>query len=266
MLDTSKIAITSNKSNHNPSSKESLPSSYRCRSHNPQRTVLIEPPSRMHRHYRRSPYRRPRRDWGTGTSKPASPVANSPPSLTRRGRPNSSPESASIAFAGEDTHAAHRRESALVTLDSGDDSTSVVLTGTNMDSMFEAAAAPTITWDGEGVSPSLKSRATVFLADLKECNEEVLLERCIDSSYMGETHFTKEEIDRIKAFTVEGRTLKEELQELTAKGAEKSSEICSSRDLHALYVKYFGMSKADTNNKRHVEEAREEWASWRSRD
>lgn len=192
--------------------------------------------------------------WATGSLKPVSPVINSPPS---RGRP----ENSSTAPVGEGIYAAHRRESALVTLDSGDDSMRVGIIGESVDGT--AHATRTTLWDDERISPSFKSRAVVFLDDLKGgfFNQEVLLETCnhTDLSDKCERYFTKKEMDRIKGTSLGERTLEEELRALAPDGAaEKSSETCSAHDLYSLFARYLGLSNADMN-RQYVEEARKEW-------
>ena len=84
----------------------------------------------------------------------------------------------------------------------------------------------------------LKERIIVFLYDLRKFNEGVLLQNCVDSSYMSTSYFTEIEIDELKSIEVDGKTLKSSLDDLF-----KSKKIlCSSHDLYPLYVKYFDIN------------------------
>lgn len=104
---------------------------------------------------------------------------------------------------------------------------------------------------------------TVFLDDLQNFNEEYLLETYRDSTFMSETYFTEEEIERLQSLTIRGRTLKQTLDDLVNTRVEKDSAICSSHDLKPLYERYFGFEKVDMSKPK-VKEARENWKTWRS--
>ncbi|CAM9935050.1 unnamed protein product [Scytosiphon promiscuus] len=112
------------------------------------------------------------------------------------------------------------------------------------------------------ISGSLRERITVFLDDLRNFNEQPLLENYVDSTFMSSTYFTTEEIERLQAISIGGEALKDKLDDLVRKRAEKDGEICSSHDLRPLYERYFGFGEDDMRNFK-VAKARVSWRNWR---
>lgn len=113
------------------------------------------------------------------------------------------------------------------------------------------------------ISGSLRHRITVFLDDLQSFNEERLRQNYVDSTFMSSTYFTDDEIERLQALSIRGKTLKEKLHDLVGKRTEKDGMICSSHDLKPIYETYFGFDKADMR-KTTIEEARTSWGEWRT--
>lgn len=56
------------------------------------------------------------------------------------------------------------------------------------------------------VSGSLRERITVFLDDLQNFDEQTLLENYVDPTFMSSTYFTEQEIERLRAISIRGRS------------------------------------------------------------
>ena len=108
---------------------------------------------------------------------------------------------------------------------------------------------------------ALRERMIVFLDDLRRFNEDKLLEKYTDSSFMSETYFTLGEIDILKNLTVEKKMLRQCLDDIIEKRMEKDGMICSSHDLYPLYCLYFGVRKKELSPNG-VKHARSVWKKW----
>ena len=108
---------------------------------------------------------------------------------------------------------------------------------------------------------ALRERMIVFLDDLRRFNEDTLLEKYTDSSFMSETYFTLGEIDMLKNITVEKKMLRQCLDDIIEKRMEEDGMICSSHDLYPLYCLYFGVRKTEMSPSR-VKYARSIWKKW----
>jgi len=103
----------------------------------------------------------------------------------------------------------------------------------------------------------LQERVVVFLDDLRTFNERVLLNNCIDSSYMSTSYFTKNEIDELKSIRVDGKTLYSALDDLF----KSKKVLCSSHDLYPLYMKYFDINMKNVT-KKNIKTYRKSWSVW----